>query len=96
MTRPTIANLPRLAAHLERERYDAIVVRSPINFTYLAGLAFPGTLGRHLELADSPRPVFVVWPRDGAPAVIVNPLGEALTRRDGSIERVIGYNNNTD
>jgi Xaa-Pro aminopeptidase len=81
---------------MQRDGFDAVIARSGINFTYLAGLAYPGTLGRHLELADSPRPVFVVWPREGAPAAIVNPLGDQLTRRDGTIENVIGYNNNTD
>jgi Xaa-Pro aminopeptidase len=67
-----------------------------VNFTYLSGLAYPGTLGRHLDLADSPRPVYVVWPRQGEPTIIVNPLADMLTRRDGCIERVLVYNSYTD
>jgi Xaa-Pro aminopeptidase len=96
MKRESIANLPRLRALMERDGFDAVIARSGVNFTYLAGLAYPGTLGRHLELADSPRPVYVVWPREGEPAVIVNPLADQLTRRDGVVERVIGYNHNSE
>jgi Xaa-Pro aminopeptidase len=96
MTRSSIANLPRLSSLMARDDFDAIIARSGVNFTYLAGLAYPGTLGRHLELADSPRPVYVVWPRNGEPVAIVNPLAEALTRRDSCIERVIVYTSYTD
>jgi Xaa-Pro aminopeptidase len=96
MPREPLANLPRLRALMAREKFDAVIARSGINFTYLAGVAYPGTLGRHLELADSPRPVYAVWPREGEPILIVNPLGEQLTRRDGAVANVVGYNNNTD
>lgn len=91
-----IANLPRLEALMERDGFDAVIARSGVNFTYLAGVAYPGTLGRHLDLADSPRPVYVVWPRRGAPVAIVNPLADGLTRRDGCIQRVVVYNSYTD
>ncbi|MCC7347667.1 MAG: aminopeptidase P family protein [Variibacter sp.] len=96
MSREPIANLQRLRDLMRRDGFDAVIARSGVNFTYLAGVAYPGTLGRHLELADSPRPVYVVWPLDGEPTVIVNPLGDQLTRRDGAVCTVVGYNNNTD
>jgi Xaa-Pro aminopeptidase len=49
--------LARLAREMDALGLDAIVARAGINFTYLAGFAYPGTLARHLDLADSPRGV---------------------------------------
>src|SRR3979490_2246977 len=46
--------IDRLAAQMDTLGLDAIVARAGINFTYLAGFAYPGTLARHLDLADSP------------------------------------------
>ncbi len=69
----------------------AVIARSGVNFTYLSGVAYAGTLARHLDLAESPRPVFVVWPRNGNPVVIVNPLADAITRRDSWIDNVVVY-----
>lgn len=57
-----------------------------MNFTYLSGVAYAGTLARHLDLAESPRPVFVVWPRSGDPVLIVNPLADAFLEVYASIE----------
>jgi Xaa-Pro aminopeptidase len=76
----------RLAAQMDALGLDAIVARAGINFTYLAGFAYPGTLARHLDLADSPRGVYLVWPRKGEPRIVVNAIAEGLARRDSFVE----------
>jgi Xaa-Pro aminopeptidase len=76
----------RLTAQMDALGLDAIVARAGINFTYLAGFAYPGTLARHLDLADSPRGVYLVWPRKGEPCIVVNAIAEGLARRDSFIE----------
>ncbi len=86
-----LANIERLHRLMDEDGLSAVVARSGVNFTYLSGIAYAGTLARHLDLAESPRPVFVVWPRNGDPVVIVNPLADAITRRDSWIERVVVY-----
>ena len=50
-----LLNLKRLDEAMEAHGLDAIVARAGLNFTYLAGFAYPGTLARHVDLADSPR-----------------------------------------
>ena len=65
--RPILANVARLEALMDRDGLAAVVARSGANFTYLAGFDYAGTLARHLDFSDSPRPVLVVWPRSGAP-----------------------------
>src|SRR5260370_14256601 len=67
------------------------VARSGMNVTYLAALAYPGALARHLDLPDSVRGVMVVWPRNGAPVIVLNKIAEGLTRRDSWVERVEVY-----
>lgn len=89
--REIIANLPRLNQLMDRHRLAAVVARSGMNFTYLSGLAYPGTLARHLDLADSVRGVMVVWPRNGSPVVVLNKIAEGLTLRDSWIERAEVY-----
>lgn len=90
--KPTpLANIDRLHRFMDQHDLSAVIARSGVNFTYLSGVAYAGTLARHLDLAESPRPVFVVWPRSGEPVVIVNPLAEATTRRDSWISKVIVY-----
>src|SRR5688572_8874831 len=51
----TPANLDRLNEFMDRNGLAALVARSGQNFTYLTGMAFPGTLQRMLDLTDSPR-----------------------------------------
>jgi len=86
-----LVNIDRLYRCMDEHRLSAVIARSGVNFTYLSGVAYAGTLARHLELVESPRPVFVVWPRSGEPVLIVNPLAEAISRRDSWIERVMVY-----
>ena len=60
--RELIGNVDRLNRLMDQHGWGAVVVRSGKNFTYLAGFAYPGTLGRHLDFPDSPREVLLVWP----------------------------------
>src|SRR3989442_87005 len=89
--RETIANVARLRAFMDRHRLAAVVARSGQNFTYLSGLAYPGTLARHLELPASVGGVLLVWPRDGQPVLVLNKIGEGLTRRASWVERIEVY-----
>ena len=77
-----LINLDRLAAQMDARGVDAVVARAGINLMYLAGFAYPGTLARHVDLADSPRGVYVVWPRDGEPRMVTNQTAVGLPRRD--------------
>jgi Xaa-Pro aminopeptidase len=86
-----IVNVDRLRAHMDRHNLAAIVARSGQNFTYLSGLAYPGTLARLLDLTDSPRGVMVLWPRHGEPSIILNKTAEPLTRRDSWIKQLEIY-----
>jgi len=90
-TPPTLANIPRLEALMDDAGLDAVVARSGNNFTYLSGVVYPGTLARHVDLADSPRAVFLVYPRQGAPVIVTNPIAAGLARRDSWIERIEVY-----
>jgi Xaa-Pro aminopeptidase len=82
----SLINIPRLDAALDEHKLDAIVARAGLNFTYLAGFAYPGTLARHVDLADSPRAVFVVWPRRGEPRIVLNAIARDLAARDSWID----------
>ena len=83
-----IANVDRLHAYMDRNNLAAVVARSGQNFTYLSGIAYPGTLARLLDLTDSPRGVMVFWPRDGEPSIILNKTAEPLTARDSWIKHL--------
>lgn len=86
-SRPVIANVPRLEQYMDRQGLAAVVVRSGNNFTYLSGIAYPGTLARHQDLADSVRAVLLVWPRRGEPVVVLDYAAEGLTRDRSWIRR---------
>jgi Xaa-Pro aminopeptidase len=77
-----LLNLDRLHAKMDEYGVDAIVSRAGLNFTYLTGCVYPGTLARHVDLSDSPRAVYVVWPRQGEARIVVNKTAEDLARRD--------------
>ena len=47
--RKIIANVPRLNDFMDRHGCSAIVARSGTNITYLSGVAFPGSQGRHVD-----------------------------------------------
>jgi len=86
-----LLNLKRLDEAMEVQGLDAIVARAGLNFTYLAGFAYPGTLARHVDLADSPRSVWVIWPRRGEPRIVLNAIARDLAERDSWIEKFDVY-----
>ena len=86
--RKVLANVDRLNMLMDRDGLSAVVARSGKNFTYLAGFAYPGTLGRHLEFTDSPRGVLLVWPRVGDPVMVLNSFAAPLARRDSWLEDI--------
>jgi Xaa-Pro aminopeptidase len=86
-----LLNLKRLDEAMEAQGLDAIVARAGLNFTYLAGFAYPGTLARHVDLADSPRSVWVIWPRRGEPRIVLNAIARDLAERDSWIEKFDVY-----
>lgn len=89
--RRVIANVERLAALMDRDGLDAVVARSGTNFTYLAGYENTGTLARHLDFSDSPRAVFVVWPRYGEPVLVLNNIAASRARRDSWVTQIYEY-----
>jgi Xaa-Pro aminopeptidase len=84
-------NVARLHEFMDRERLAAVVARSGQNFTYLSGLAYPGTLARHVDITDSTRAVLLLWPRHGDPVIVLNAIAEKLTLRDSWVKRVSVY-----
>jgi Xaa-Pro aminopeptidase len=85
-TAKELVNLHRLDEAMDARGLDALVARAGLNFTYLAGFAYPGTLARHVDLADSPRAVYVVWPRRGEPRIVLNAIARDLAQRDSWID----------
>ena len=83
-----IANVDRLHALMDRDGLSAVVLRSGTNFTYLAGFDYAGTLARHLDFSDSPRGVLIVWPRSGAPVLVLNRFAVDRARRDSWIDDI--------
>jgi Xaa-Pro aminopeptidase len=86
-----LVNLDRLSRQMDERGLDAIVARAGINFTYLSGIVYPGTLARHVDLADAPRAVYLIWPRVGEPRVVLNAIAEGLARRDSWVEQFEVY-----
>ena len=80
--RKVIANIPRLNQYMDANGLEAIAVRSGINFTYLAGMALPGTLARHLDLANTVRGFMLLWPRKGEPVIVLDLFAEKVALRD--------------
>lgn len=87
-TRSVLVNVDRLHRLMDDEGCAAIVARSGKNFTYLSGVAYPGTLARHLDFPDTPRDVFCIWPRSGEPVVVTHHAGYAVTARDGWVDDI--------
>ncbi len=88
-TRPVIANVERLNEFMDRDGLAAVVLRSGSNFTYLAGFDYAGTLARHLDFSDSPRGVFVVWPRQGDAVMVLNKFAAPRAERDSWLEHIV-------
>ena len=86
--RPVIANVARLNSLMDREGLAAVVVRGGHNIAYLSGVAFHGTLARHLDLAGSRRGVVVIWPREGQPVFVVEVTAAGATKHETWIEKL--------
>lgn len=86
--REVSANIERLNNLMDQYGLAALVVRSGMNFTYLSGVVYPGTLARLQDLTDSERGVLLLWPREGEPVIIANSIAAALARRDSWVDRV--------
>ena len=80
-----LVNVAELNRGLDALGLGAIVCRAGMNVTYLSGISSPGTLGRLLDLTDSPREIFVVWPRQGSAVVVLNHIAAPLARATGWI-----------
>ena len=90
-TPPVLANIARLNEYMDRNGLSALAIRSGINFTYLTGMAMPGTLARHLDLAGTVRGFMVIWPRDGEALVVVDAFAERLGVTLSSLKRFEVY-----
>jgi Xaa-Pro aminopeptidase len=86
-----IANIARLNAYMDKWGLDAVAVRSGINFTYLSGMAMPGTLARHLETAASIRGFMLLWPRHHEPVIVLDSFAEKIAQRESWVERLELY-----
>jgi Xaa-Pro aminopeptidase len=89
--RTVIANVERLNERMDKLGVDAVAVRSGINFTYLAGIAMPGTLSRHLDMANTVRGYMLLWPRRGEPVIVLDSTADGVVRRDSWVEKVVLY-----
>src|SRR5260370_26570077 len=89
--RSVLANIDRLNAFMDRNGLAAVAVRTGVNFTYLSGMAMPGTLARHLDIASTVRGFMVLWPPHGAPVIVLNAFAEKLARRESWNAQVQGY-----
>ena len=89
--RKVIANIPRLNQYMDANGLEAIAVRSGVNFTYLAGMALPGTLARHLDLANTVRGFMLLWPRKGEPVIVLDSFAEKVALRNSWVPRVAIY-----
>jgi Xaa-Pro aminopeptidase len=90
-TRKIRANIDRLHRLMDQSGLAAVAVRSGVNFTYLAGMAMPGTLARHLDIANTVRGFMVLWPRAGEPIIILDAFAENFAKRESWIDRVEIY-----
>jgi Xaa-Pro aminopeptidase len=86
-----IANVPRLESYMDANGLDAIAVRTGANFTYLAGIALPGTPARHLDIASTVRGFMLVWPRKGDPVAVLDSFAEKLVARDSWVGKTVVY-----
>jgi Xaa-Pro aminopeptidase len=89
--RKIIANVPRLESYMVANGLDAIAVRTGVNFTYLAGIALPGTLARHLDIANTVRGFMLVWPRKGEPIIVLDSFAEKVVARDSWVVKTVVY-----
>ena len=80
--RNVIANIGRLNEYMDKNGLSAVAVRSGINFTYLSGMAMPGTLARHLDTAATVRGFMLLWPRTREPVIVLDSFAEKMRARE--------------
>jgi Xaa-Pro aminopeptidase len=90
-SRKVTANIERLNSYMDKNGLAAVAVRTGVNFTYLSGMAMPGTLARHLDIASTVRGFMVLWPRAGDPVLVVDAFAEKLAQRESWIDQVEVY-----
>src|SRR5215204_5787798 len=89
--RRVLANIDRLNTYMDKNGLSAVAVRSGINFTYLSGMAMPGTLARHLDTAATVRGFMLLWPRRGEPVIVLDSFAEKIARRESWVPRLEIY-----
>jgi len=89
--REIIANVSRLDRYMDAYGLEAIAVRTGANFTYLSGIALPGTLARHLDIASTVRGFMLVWPRSGDPIIVLDSFAEKVVARDSWVNKIVVY-----
>ena len=93
---PALVNLGRLERLFATLDVRAVVCRGGVNVCYLSGIATPGTLGRHLDFAETDRETFVVWPAEGAPVAIVSEIAADVARATSRFGDVRTYRDYAD
>jgi Xaa-Pro aminopeptidase len=89
--RSVLVNVDRLNTYMDQNGLSAIAVRSGINFTYLSGMAMPGTLARHLDTAATVRGFMLLWPRLGKPVIVLDSFAEKLALRESWVQNLAIY-----
>jgi Xaa-Pro aminopeptidase len=84
-------NVAGLRDLLDANQLDGVVCRAGVNVTYLSGLSTPGTLGRHLDLAETPRATFVIWPAAGEPVLVISEIASDVARGTSWISQLETY-----
>jgi Xaa-Pro aminopeptidase len=91
-----LVNVRGLEQLLKGKGLDGLVCRSGMNVTYLSGVGSPGTLGRHLDMAETPRETFVVWPLSGEGLVVLSEIASHLAAGTSRIKRLEVYQDYAD
>jgi Xaa-Pro aminopeptidase len=86
-----IYNATELLRMYDELGLDAVIARSGRNVAYLAGMRFPGTLGRLQDFAHAPRAVLAVMPRDADGALVASNIAAGLARRTTWLEDIRTY-----
>ena len=86
-----IYNATELLRMYEELGLDAVIARSGRNVAYLAGMRFPGTLGRLQDFAHAPRAVLAVMPRDADGTLVASNIAAGLARRTTWLEDIRTY-----
>jgi len=94
--RTNVVNMRGLQELFQALNVEAIVCRGGVNVMYLSGIATPGTLGRHLDLAETARETFVVWPAAGDPIAVVSDIASEVARISSRIRDLRTYRDYVD